>query len=248
MRRVGEAVHDRDRRVLGELVDLRLVERPDRDRAQEAREDERGVARRLPARELEISCRDVQRHPAQLGDPDLGADPRARRGLAEDEADRPARQDPQLTTARALDLELVREVESGAELNWAPGGDPREAPALECVGDAGHGTIVLSQNLLMNPADYILVYVRTSCKEETWRHSYVGSPFATSRRCRPRWADSSTGSSRAAAAAPRGGSPRSTCGRPGPTSSTRSICPGSRRARSGSRSRTTRGRSRASGG
>ena len=42
--RVGEPVDDRDRRVLGELVDLGLVERADHDRAQEAREDERRVA------------------------------------------------------------------------------------------------------------------------------------------------------------------------------------------------------------
>ena len=99
--RVGEAVDDRDRGVLRELVHLGLVERADQDRAQEAGEDERGVARRLPARELEVGRRHVERHPAELGDPHLGADPRPRRRLAEDEPDRAARQDPQLLRRRA---------------------------------------------------------------------------------------------------------------------------------------------------
>ena len=143
MGRVGEPVDDRDRRVLRELVDLGLVERADRDRAQEAREDERGVAGRLAARELEVCRRDVERHPAELGDPDLRADPCPRRRLAEDEPDGATGQDPQLPPARALDLELVREVERRAELVGAPVGDPREAPALERVGDPGHGAIVL---------------------------------------------------------------------------------------------------------
>ena len=114
MGEVREPVDDRDRGVLGELVDLGLVERPDHDRAQEPREDERGVARRLAARELEVGGGDVQRHAAELGDPDLGAEPRARRRLAEDQPDRAARQDAELLAPGPLDLQLVGEVEREA--------------------------------------------------------------------------------------------------------------------------------------
>ncbi len=119
---VGEAVDDGDRRVLRELVDLGLVERADQDRAQEAREDERRVACRLAARELQVGGRHVERHSAELGDPDLGADPRARRRLAEDQPDRPARKDPQLLATRPLDLQLVGQVEGEAQAR------PRSSP------------------------------------------------------------------------------------------------------------------------
>ena len=141
MRRVGEAVDDGDRGVRRELVHLCLVERADGDRAQEPRKDERRVTRRLTARELEVRGRDVERHAAGLGYADLGADARARRRLAEDKADSPAGQDPQLPPARALDLQLVREVERRPELVGAPVRDPGEAPALERLGDPSHGAI-----------------------------------------------------------------------------------------------------------
>jgi hypothetical protein len=145
---VGEAVDDGDRRVLRELVDLCLVEGADHDAAQEAGEDERGVARRLPARELEVGGGDVERHAAQLRDPDLGADPRPCRRLAEDEPHGSPREDPKLTAARALDLQLVGEVERCPELVGAPVRDKREAPSLERLGDPRHGAIVLPENLL----------------------------------------------------------------------------------------------------
>ena len=148
--RVGEAVDDRDRGVLGVLVDLGLVERADQDRAEEAREDERRVARRLAARELQVGGGDVERHAAELCDPDLGADPRPRRRLTEDEPDRAAGEDPKLLAARALDLQFVGEVERRPELVGAPVGDPREATALERLGDPGHGAIVLRQNLTIS--------------------------------------------------------------------------------------------------
>ena len=54
--------------------------------------------------------------PPELGDPDLEGDARARRGLVEDEPDRPPGQEPKLAAARALGLELVREVEQRLEL------------------------------------------------------------------------------------------------------------------------------------
>ncbi len=142
MREVGEAVDDRNRRVLRVLVHLRLVEGADQDRAEEAGEDECRVAGRLAARELEVGGRDVERHAAELRDSDLGADPRSRRRLAEDEADGSPRKQSQLTASRTLDLELVGEVEREAELLRAPVGDPREVPALERVGDARHGAML----------------------------------------------------------------------------------------------------------
>ena len=113
---VGEPVDDRDRRMLGERVDLGLVEGADQERADEAREDERRVAVALAARELQIGGGQVQRHPAELGDPDLEADAGAGRRLVEDHPDRPAGQHAQLLAARPLLLQLVGEVERELEL------------------------------------------------------------------------------------------------------------------------------------
>ena len=135
---VGETVDDRDRRVLGERVDLRLVERADEDRAQEAGEDDRGVARRLAACELQVGGGHIERHPAELGDPDLRADPRPRRRLPKDEADGATGEDAKLAPSSALDLQLVGQVERQRELVRAPVGDPREAAALERLRDARH--------------------------------------------------------------------------------------------------------------
>ena len=86
----------------------------------------------------------VERHPAELGDPDLGADPGARRGLAEDEPDGSAGEDAELLPTRALDLQLVREIERQPQLVGAPVGDAREATALERVRDARHGAMLVS--------------------------------------------------------------------------------------------------------
>ena len=52
---VGQAVDDGDARGLGERVDLGLVERPDHDPVDVAREDEPCVLDRLAAAQLEIS-------------------------------------------------------------------------------------------------------------------------------------------------------------------------------------------------
>ena len=142
VRDVCEAVDDGDRRVLCVLVHLGLVERADQDRAEEAGEHERRVAGRLAARELEVGGGDVERHAAELGDPHLGADPRPRGRLAEDQPDRSARKQAQLAAPRALDLQLVGQVERESELVRAPVGDPREVPALEGVGDARHGAML----------------------------------------------------------------------------------------------------------
>ena len=144
MRRVGEPVDDGDRRVLGELVYLGLVEGADEDRAQEARKHERGVAGRLAAGQLEVGGGHVEGHAAELGDADLGADPGPRGRLAEDEADRATGEDPQLPPPRALHLELVGEVEGRHELVGAPVGDAGEAPSLEGFRDSGHRAIVLA--------------------------------------------------------------------------------------------------------
>ncbi len=113
---VGEPVDHRDRGVLGERVDLVLVERADQEGADEAREHERRVAVALAARELEVGGGKVERHPAELRDPDLEPDAGAGRRLVEDHPDRPARQHAQLLAAEALLLQLVGEVERELEL------------------------------------------------------------------------------------------------------------------------------------
>ena len=144
---VGEPVDHGDRRVLGERVDLGLVERADQEGADEPREDERGVAVALAPRELEVGGRKIQRHPAELCDPDLEPDARAGRRLVEDHPDRPARQYPQLLAAQALLLQLVRQVEGELELVARPVRHARVAAALEAVRDACHGTMLAARQL-----------------------------------------------------------------------------------------------------
>ena len=138
MREIGEPVDDRDRGVLGERVDLGLVERADQERADEPREHERGVAVALAAGELQVGGGQVERHAAELRDPDLEADAGAGRRLVEDHPDRAAREHAQLLAPRPLLLQLVGEVERERELVARPVGDARVAAALEAVGDARH--------------------------------------------------------------------------------------------------------------
>ena len=136
---VGQAVDDGDRRMLGELLDLRLVVRPDHQGRQEAREHECRVAVRLPACQLQLGGREEERHAAQLRDSDLERDPRPRRRLVEDQADRPPGENAQLGTPSALRFQLVREVEERLQLVARPVCDTREAPALEIVRYARQG-------------------------------------------------------------------------------------------------------------
>ena len=128
VREVGEPVDHRDRGMLGERVDLGLVERPDQERADEPREHERGVAVALAAGELQVGGRQVERHAAELGDPDLEADAGAGRRLVEDQPDRAAGQDPQLLAPGALLLQLVGQVERELELRRATS----RRPACSC--------------------------------------------------------------------------------------------------------------------
>ena len=102
--------------MLGERLHLVLRERPDHQRREEAREDESGIAIRLATRELELGCRQEERHPSELGDPDLERDACSRGRLVKDEPDRPAREKPELAAPQSLRLELVGEVEHRRQL------------------------------------------------------------------------------------------------------------------------------------
>ena len=70
--------------------------------------------------------------------PTSNADAGPRGGLVEDHPERAAGEDAQLLAARALLLQLVREVERELELRPRPVGDPGVVAALEIVGDARH--------------------------------------------------------------------------------------------------------------
>ena len=160
----------------GELVDLRLLEGADHDRAEEAREHERRVAVALAARELQVGGGKVERHSAELGDADLEADTRPRRRLVEDQPDRPAGEDAQLLPAGALLLQLVGEVERGLELLARPVADPREAAPLQQLGDPRHGAILVDvANLTSNDADFILEQQENYRMEVIEWHSFVGT-------------------------------------------------------------------------
>jgi hypothetical protein len=68
---VREPVDDRDRRVGGELLDVRLRVGADHDRVHVAREDVCRVLDRLSAPELEVAGGEVEAEAAELVDPDL---------------------------------------------------------------------------------------------------------------------------------------------------------------------------------
>ncbi len=142
MREIGEAVDHGDRGVLGELVDLGLVERPDHQSREEPREHERGVAVGLAACELELGGREEERHAAELRDPDLERDPGPGRGLVEDQADRPTRQHTELGPSCALGLQLVGEAEKRLQLVVRPVGDAREVSSLELGRNPGHALML----------------------------------------------------------------------------------------------------------
>ena len=117
---------------------LFLLEGADHESREEPGEDDRRVPVRLAPGQLELSRRQEQRHSAQLGDPDLERHARAGRGLVEDQPDRPAGQDAELPTSRALGLELVGEIEQGRELVLRPAGDAGEASPFEVLWYAWH--------------------------------------------------------------------------------------------------------------
>ena len=83
---------------------------------QVAAEHPRGIAGRLPARELELVASQDHRRPPELGDPDLERDPRPRRRPLEQQGDRAAGERTRGIVAAASGLELDRPLEHGAEL------------------------------------------------------------------------------------------------------------------------------------
>ena len=84
-----EHVDHRDGGVGGELLEHRVRAGPHADRADVAGEHERGVAQRLAARELEVVGAQDHRMAPELDDAGLEGHPRPRRGLLEDQRDRP---------------------------------------------------------------------------------------------------------------------------------------------------------------
>jgi hypothetical protein len=109
----GEHVHDRHGRVLGELGDRPVRAGAYADRVDVAREDDRGVADRLAARELQLVAAQDDRAPAELADADLEGHARARRRPLEDERDAASLERP---CGQPIALELERAIEQRVDL------------------------------------------------------------------------------------------------------------------------------------
>ena len=120
------------------------------------------VAAQVVNGSLQVGGGHVERHPSELGDAHLGADPGAGRGLAENEADGAAGKDPELLPASPFDLQLAGQVERELEIVGAPGSDPREAPALERLRDADvrHGAMLLRTPLDIHRLIFYILFVR----------------------------------------------------------------------------------------
>ena len=89
---VREPVDHRDRRMPGELLEIRLAVRAHDDGVEVAREDEGRVPDSLAASELELTCRQRDGGAAELRHTGREGDPRPGRGLVEDHPERPRRQ------------------------------------------------------------------------------------------------------------------------------------------------------------
>ena len=124
--------------MLREVLDVLLGEGADHDRVEVALENVSRVPDRLAAAELEVAGREVEPVAAELRDPDLERDSRSRRGLLEDEPDRPAGQEL-VRLALALELlQLVGQVEDALQLLGAPASDAREVPPFQVLRDLDH--------------------------------------------------------------------------------------------------------------
>ena len=142
MRLVGEGVQHRDRGGLCELVHLALRVRAHGERVEVAGEHARRVGERLAARELQLFGSELDSDAAELRDRNLERDARARRVLAEEEAERTALEQA-VRLARGLQpLQLVRTVEDRFELGRRQVADPRQRAAAqldgERLGQRGH--------------------------------------------------------------------------------------------------------------
>src|SRR4051812_17382053 len=108
-----EHVDHRYRGVLCELRDDRVRPGADPDRVDEARQHESGVAHRLAAGDLHLALAQHHRVAAELVHADLEREPRARRGLVEDQRDAAPREG---LGAEPIALQLERAVEEPVEL------------------------------------------------------------------------------------------------------------------------------------
>ena len=132
---VGEPVDDGDVGVLGELVDVGLLERADHDPVEVAGEHHRGVLDRLAAAELQVAGGEVEARPAELRDADLEAHARARGRLLEDHPERAALEQPMRHPLALARLQPVGVVEDEHELLGRPVVDAEEVTALQVGGN-----------------------------------------------------------------------------------------------------------------
>jgi hypothetical protein len=120
-----EHVEHGDRGVRGQLLEDRVVARAHADGVDMARENERRVAGRLVARELELVRPQDQRVACQLDDAGLERDPRARGRLLEQKRHVASLQGARGVRSR---FELERPVEQGVEVVGAQLGAGEEMP------------------------------------------------------------------------------------------------------------------------
>jgi endonuclease/exonuclease/phosphatase family metal-dependent hydrolase len=127
-----EHVHHRHRGVLGQLVDHPLLAGAHADRRRVAGEDQRRVAQRLPARELQLARAQDHRMPPELHHGGLERRARARRGLLEQQGDGAALQRPR---GGGRLLERERPVEQRGQLRGLQlqAGEEVARQARECT-------------------------------------------------------------------------------------------------------------------
>src|SRR5262249_30027317 len=93
---------------------------------------------RLAAAELQVVGTQVQAEASELPDADLEGDPRSRRWLLEDHAQRAAGEQAMLLPLLLQPLQLLAEVEHRCQLAGAPGADAGEVAALQVLREVDH--------------------------------------------------------------------------------------------------------------
>ena len=116
MQQIGETIDDGNGTVAGQLFDVGMIEGPDHDAIEVARQHPRGVANRLAAAELDVARREEESVAAELEGPDLEGHPGAGRRLREDHPQGLAEQG--FFPVAAL-LHPGGQVEEGNELGFA---------------------------------------------------------------------------------------------------------------------------------
>ena len=117
---VGQTVDDRDRAVLGELLDFFLRIGTDHNTVKVTRQHACGILYGLTASDLQIARAEEERRAAEVVHTDLKGNTRSRRGFLEDHTERLSLENMMLDSVFLFIFELVGKIEGFGDLLLRP--------------------------------------------------------------------------------------------------------------------------------